>query len=113
MQIINFEYKNNKTYAVLISKKGTKFKVAFSMNNLEIELPGNNNCPESVKEFIKNFLISKEVLEFSYKWEKTLSDKQKWLGYKISKALYELEKGQRYFSPTNYRKKSATYKPLY
>lgn len=113
MKIINFEYKDHKTYAVLLSKKGTKFKVAFNMDGLEINLPGNKSCPENAKEFIKNFLISKEVLEFSYKWENSLSDNQKWLGSKISKSLYELEKGEKFFITGYYRKKSAKYKPIY
>ncbi|MGL4934965.1 MAG: hypothetical protein ACRC51_05775 [Cetobacterium sp.] len=113
MEIINFEYKDHKTSAILLSKKGTKFKATFDINGLQIYLPDNKNCPENAKEFIKNYLLSKEVFDFSGKWGNSLPSNQKWIGAKIAKALYEFEKGERYFSYGCYPRKSAKYKPIY
>ena len=115
MEIINFKYSNRKTIAVLKSKKGTTFETYFSIDGLEINLPGNTICPDKAKDFIKNFLISKEVLEFYYNWSKNLSETQKWLSEVVNKNLFELEKGEKYtyFNPGKYRKQKAIYRPNY
>lgn len=114
MEIINFKYSNKKCIAILKSKKGTLFETAFDINGLEVNLPGNIPCPENAKEFIKEFLISREVLDFFYKWSTTLSETQKWLIEKINKNLYELEKGEKYSYSGNYHyRKKAIYRPYY
>lgn len=115
MQIITFKYADKKTIAVLKSKKGTTFEAHFSIDGLDVYLPGELTCPDKAKDFIKNFLISKEVLDFYYSWSKNLSETQKWLGEKVNKNLFELEKGEKYtyFNPGKYRKQRAIYRPNY
>lgn len=110
MEILNFEYRNKKTYAVLRTKKGTKLRVEFSKFGVELEY----NCPIEIKKFIENFLKSKEVLEFSYAWGKKLTDNQKWIEEKISRSLYELDTGENYVPISNFRKRRKTvYRPHY
>lgn len=115
MRILNFKYTNKKTIAVLESKKGTIFEVNFSIDGLDVYLPGELTCPDKAKDFIKDFLISKEVLDFYYSWSKNLSEAQKWLGEKVNKNLFELEKGEKYtyFNPGRYKKQKAVYRPYY
>lgn len=114
MEIINFRYSNKKAIAILKSKKGTTFEVSFDIDGLDVKLPGNAVCPDNAKDFIKEFLLSREVLDFYYSWSRTLSETQKWISEKINKNLYELEKGERYSSYTPSRtRRNTIYKPHY
>ncbi|MGL5778780.1 hypothetical protein [Cetobacterium sp.] len=110
MEIINFEYKDNKPYAVLKSKKGTQFRVPFGKFGIEVW----EGCPENAKKFIENFLKSKEVLDFSYTWGKKLTPKQKWIEKKIAISLYELDSGENFIPTSNFRQRRKTvYRPHY
>ncbi|MGL5426460.1 MAG: hypothetical protein ACRDAS_00925 [Cetobacterium sp.] len=97
MKIVDFKFANKIAYAVLESNKGTKFKVKFGLDGVA----GERDYPKEALDFLKEFLTSKEVLEFAYSWERRLDEKVLWLGRVIHKSLYELETGQRYLNGSN------------
>ncbi|MGL5716712.1 MAG: hypothetical protein ACRCX2_27100 [Paraclostridium sp.] len=109
MKILDFKYSDKSTFAILESSKGVKIKVKFSIDGIETE----KDYPAAAINFIKEFLLSREVLDFYDKWQYSLSTKVKWIGDVVYKSLCELETGSKFYN-SNFRKKSnAVYRPHY
>lgn len=91
MRIINFSYKDKKTFAEIEWKSGKTSKVQFGIEGVTLWI----GAPQKLKDQVKEILVSDETLNFlSTRWyEKNIGYDNRWLYKKLENNLYSLRTG--------------------